>query len=491
MTTIEAGIAAVRPAIISVTDASNTPIPNGGSTSDTSVTLNGTAEANSVVVICDGPAFKGSASVVSAGTWAKSISNLAAETHRFTARTADGALISDEWVINVGASLDLIAPTVVGAAGGMLDPMQALAGARVVVAYAGMNTTDSIALSWNGQLDVAPPQYGSNLGSVTFDIPAWAVGAVIGKTINLLYVVARNGVSTLSDTLMLQVASLPESALEAPKIAQAPDDQNLDVGVLTADADLSVKPWPFINAGQRISLRFEGTKADGTAYNWPHPTWQNMPITSTAMPSTTIGLAHLKELKDASVLRLVFEVSFDGGLSTTAFPIRSYRIKSYLWMEEFESVPFQQVHMGQPLTLPSMRITNVSFPSGTISGVRIFPRGEYVPGRFSGHVLYCDVNQSTGHGNNKEMKIDILVPCRRLRFLYIISANSSFGPVAVTLYSASGARLNRFVLKNTSQHEEFDFSHQSGIARIDFLAWYESGISYASSVELDCFRFDD
>ena len=93
---------AVSPSITNVADCSDTPIPNGGSTSDTSITLSGTAEANSVVVIYDGPAFKGSASVVSAGTWAKSISDLAAETHRFTARTADGTLISDEWVITTG-----------------------------------------------------------------------------------------------------------------------------------------------------------------------------------------------------------------------------------------------------------------------------------------------------------------------------------------------------------------------------------------------------
>ena len=356
MTTIQAGTAAIRPAIISVTDASNTPIPNGGSTADTSVSLSGTAEANSVVVIYDGPAFKGSASVVSAGTWAMSISDLAAETHRFTARTPDGTLISDEWVITVGASLDLIAPTVVGATGGVLDPMQAIAGAKVVVAYAGMNTTDSIALSWNGQLDITPPQYGSNLGSVTFDIPAWAVGAVIGKTINVLYVVARNGVSTLSDTLMLQVAKLPESALEAPKIAQAPDDQNLDVSVLTADADLSVKPWPFINAGQRISLRFEGTKADGTPYNWSHPTWQDLPISSTAMPSTTVELSHLEALKNGSGLNLIFEVSFDGGATKISFPHRTLVVATITLpahYEDFESESTRYLPAGYTYTFPS------------------------------------------------------------------------------------------------------------------------------------------
>ena len=489
MTTVKANTTVVTPAIISIIDGSDTPIPNGGSTSDTSITLSGTAEANSVVVIYDGPAFKGSASVVSAGTWAKSISDLAAETHRFTARTADGTLISDEWVITVGASLDLIAPTVVGATGGVLDPMQAIAGAKVVVAYAGMNTTDSIALSWNGQLDITPPQYGSNLGSVTFDIPAWAVGAVIGKTINVLYVVARNGVSTLSDTLMLQVAKLPESALEAPKIAQAPDDQNLDVSVLTADADLSVKPWPFINAGQRISLRFEGTKADGTAYNWPHPTWQNLPINSTGMPSTTVALANLKELKDVTVLRLIFEVSFDGGVSTISFPVRTYTIKAYIWVEEFEFVSPRLIKVGQTLTLSTMTITNVSFSTG--GGVSIKKHNTHVPGRLSGNVLYFDMNETAGSENNREMRIKPLTPCRRLRFLYILNSNSAYGPVAVTLYNASGARLNRFVLNKTSHHEVFDYSHQQGIARLDFMTWYEAGLSWGSVAWLDCFRFDD
>ena len=490
MTIVKVRTSTVKPSITSVIDGSSNPIPNGGSTSDTSITLSGTAEANSVVVIYDGPAFKGSASVLSAGTWAKSISDLAAETHRFTGRTPDGTLISDEWVITVGASLDLIAPTVVGATGGVLDPMQAIAGAKVVVAYAGMNTTDSIALSWNGQLDITPPQYGANLGSVTFDIPAWAVGAVIGKTINVLYVVARNGISTLSDTLMLQVASLPESALEAPKIAQAPDDQNLDVSVLTADADLSVKPWPFINAGQRISLRFEGTKADGTAYNWPHPAWQSLPITSTGMPSTNVGLAHMTQLKDASALRLVFEVSFDGGLSTIAFPMRSYTIKASIQVEEFESVPTQQIRMGQKLKLASMAITNVSFPQVHTDGVYIARRRDYVPGQLSGHVLHFFVYEVSNQGNNKELRIDFLIPCFRLRFLYYVADISAIGSVAVTLYSASGARLDRVVLTRSDGQEEFDFYHQDGIARADFMAWYESGISWASGGDLDCFRFN-
>jgi hypothetical protein len=139
MSRTQAGIAAVRPAIISVTDASNTPIPNGGSTSDTSITLSGTAEANSVVVIYDGPAFKGSASVVSAGTWAMSISNLAAETHRFTARTADGTLISDEWVITTGVVITPVRITsvtdstgVIGEGGSTTDTSVTVSGTAAV-----------------------------------------------------------------------------------------------------------------------------------------------------------------------------------------------------------------------------------------------------------------------------------------------------------------------------------------------------------------------
>jgi len=170
----------------------------------------------------------------------------------------------------------------------------------------------------------------------------------------VLYAVVRNGVGKPSGELLLTVESLAESVLEAPRILQASDDLNLDIRTLTGDADLTVKPWPFIEAGQQISLRFEGTKADGTAYNWAHPTWQDLPIGSTGEPSTMVALSNLRELKDGSSLTLIFEVSFDGGITNVPFPVRLLSvIQGAYGFEGFEAETPRPIPYGTSQMLPS------------------------------------------------------------------------------------------------------------------------------------------
>jgi hypothetical protein len=313
--------------ITNVKDSKGETVNNGGSTDDPLLTLSGGGTANSVVFVYDNGALLTPASVTINRTW-EFTDTIELGRHAFTVRDELAGVDSPEWVVTVGASeLDLDKPTVAQAPGGTLNPIDAISGATVVVTY-DMLPTDTVGLSWNGLDNLVPSQPGSALGSVTFTIPASAVAAVIGKTIPVLYAVVRNGVAKLSEVLDLTVQTLADSVLEAPKILQAVDGRDLDVVALTSDADLRVRPWPLIAAGQRISLRFEGTKADSAAYNWPHPTWQNLPLTSAGEPSTTVALAALKELKDGSSLTLVFEVSFDGGGTTVAFPVRTYVVKA-------------------------------------------------------------------------------------------------------------------------------------------------------------------
>jgi hypothetical protein len=144
----------------------------------------------------------------------------------------------------IAGGLVLFAPIVLEASGNVLNPMDPLAGATVRVTYDGMRPGDLIGLSWDGKDNLTPPQPGSASGFVDFPIPESAVAVDIGKTVPVIYAVVRNGVPTLSDTLNLTVLTLPAGELEAPKITQAPND-TLDVGALTGDADLTVKPWPF------------------------------------------------------------------------------------------------------------------------------------------------------------------------------------------------------------------------------------------------------
>jgi len=358
-------------AITGAADSLGVDVANGGTTADTVLTLSGIGTQHTVVYIFDNQTLLRTASVISLGTW-ELTATVELGRHAFTVRDALAGGDSAEWVINVAeAELDLKPPTVVQAPDGILDPMDAISGATVVVSYDDMQTTDTIGLSWNGLDNLVQPQPGSTLGSVTFTIPASAVAAVIGKTIPVLYAVVRNGVGKPSWELSLTVETLSESVLEAPRILQASEDGSLDVRALAGDAELKVRPWPFIDAGQQISLRFEGTKADGSAYTWTHPTWQNLPISSPGEPSTTVALSHLRELKDSSSLTLIFEVSFDGGVTKVPFPVRVLSvIQLASGFEGFESaipgpLPFN-AHLILPSGLSLFRDENLSFPAATI-----------------------------------------------------------------------------------------------------------------------------
>ena len=342
---VESVAAEVKPDITSVRGLSG-DVDNGGITPDTQLTVFGYGQAGVTLEIRDGSLLLGTVVVESNGSWKYDLTALTQTYHSITARNAGGQLVSEPWIFTVQAiELDLPEPTVTQAPTGSLDPINAMGGATVVVTYL-MQTTDTITLSWNGLDNLVPPQQGSTLGSVTFTIPPSAVAAVIGKTIPVLYIVARNSDAKRSAQLDLTVQTLSDSVLEAPRIVQATDGVNLDVGALTGDADLRVKPWPFIAAGQLISLRFEGTKEDGSDYNWPHPTWQNLPISSTGEPSTTVALGNLRELKNGSSLRLIFEVSFDGGITKLLFPV------TILSIIQTPASGFEDFETATPGTLP-------------------------------------------------------------------------------------------------------------------------------------------
>ncbi|WP_122663896.1 hypothetical protein [Pseudomonas viridiflava] len=360
----------VAASITRVVDSLGNSIPNPGTTQDTVMTLSGSGTASSVIFIYDNGVLLTTASVTINGTWSFSPETLVLGQHVFTVRDGPGGVDSPEWVVTVdSAELDLRPPAVTQAPTGTLNPVDAINGATVVVTYA-MQPTDTIGISWNGQDNLVPTQPGSALGSVTFTIPASAVAAVIGKAIQVLYAVVRNGVAKPSEVLDLTVQTLAHSNLEAPRILQATDGFHLNVGTLTGDADLKVKPWPFIAAGQLISLRFDGTKADGTAYNWAHPTWQNLPIGSAGEPSTTVALSNLMALKDGSTISPVFDVSFDDGLTKVLFPVRPLSvIQGNGGFEGFETIAPMQIPRLGGVVIPETGIRLTSLGGTDLAAV--------------------------------------------------------------------------------------------------------------------------
>ncbi|WP_296246579.1 hypothetical protein [Pseudomonas sp. UBA4194] len=79
-----------RPTISDVRDSKGS-VPEGGETSDTQVTVNGTAQANSTVRLFDNGFDQGTAQVGSDGTWSRVVSALTGGIHSITAKAVYGS----------------------------------------------------------------------------------------------------------------------------------------------------------------------------------------------------------------------------------------------------------------------------------------------------------------------------------------------------------------------------------------------------------------
>ncbi|WP_196304785.1 Ig-like domain-containing protein, partial [Pseudomonas fluorescens] len=81
----------VTPTIASVKDPQGTEIPNGGTTTSTTVTLSGKASTSQRVEIFDGTTSKGTADVNANGDWTKTLTGLAVAALSFTAKGLYGS----------------------------------------------------------------------------------------------------------------------------------------------------------------------------------------------------------------------------------------------------------------------------------------------------------------------------------------------------------------------------------------------------------------
>ena len=211
------------------------------------------------------------------------------------------------------------APTVKEAPTGQLDPTLGDQGVEVVVSYDTMSAGDLIGLQFDTDANFEP-QWGNVFKTVSFSVPVGHVAAAIGRDVPVVYAVRRPSGATPSTILNLKVLPIPADQLQAPQITQA-SGEDLDVSALTADADVTLAPWPLIAVGQRLWLKLEGSS------NLDLPAWQGFSITSTGTQSTQIPLSYLQTLTNGSPLKLLAEVSFDEGTTRQPFPVTTYTVK--------------------------------------------------------------------------------------------------------------------------------------------------------------------
>jgi hypothetical protein len=212
--------------------------------------------------------------------------------------------------------------------------MQALGGATVRVEYPGMLATDSITVSWSGVAGAGSPapasKQGDPGGRVLFDIPATAVGANLGRTVVVTYTVTRTTEVLQSEVLSLNIATLPASQISNKITVEKESNGTLDVTRAPNGVDLTIPAWPFIASGQRVWLRLDGKKADGSLHTltfWAAAIVNyaevNQGFLRKAAPAT-----YLSQLVDGGTFTVTFKVAFSGSDETQAlaYPVKALKI---------------------------------------------------------------------------------------------------------------------------------------------------------------------
>jgi len=245
---------------------------------------------------------------------------------------------SSEQIIDIHLSrLDLRAPTVIGQSGNNFSPTQPQI--RVMIPT-GLLPSDLVFVNWTGSTAAADGSYTSPQRLVSagleFAVPRSVLAFSLNSPITVIYTVTRNGVSTTSPPLKLNILPLPASALIPPKIIDADANNVLDVNALgTKDATIHGLLWTLIEAGQQVWLWLEGKKADGSAHNltvwngggnYVNATWLNQ-----GFWPRTFANSFLKQLGHNTPLTLHFLVALDKSNikdNAVVFPLRTYTIRS-------------------------------------------------------------------------------------------------------------------------------------------------------------------
>ncbi|MDD2049745.1 Ig-like domain-containing protein [Pseudomonas putida] len=235
------------------------------------------------------------------------------EVKRNNGRTATAKALS--FLIKRQLVENLLAPTVLEASGNVLEPVNALNGATVLVIYQGMRKGDHVTVYCNGEKVQPGKPVGAGEHFVAFTIPVSVVAANLGKTISVDYEVVRGsnpGVQSRSRSLV--VGELPAGALQPPVVPQA-SGERLDLGKFQGDATVTVKPWLLIAEGQRYWIEVSGTLHSGAPYSFYAA--QNQSVSASEVGtglSRNVLRSELQQLAHNSALTVQVQVAFAGAV---------------------------------------------------------------------------------------------------------------------------------------------------------------------------------
>lgn len=217
--------------------------------------------------------------------------------------------------------------------GCVLNPVNTVKGAHVVVAYERVCSDDRVCLTLSGTPGPGSPslecrEVGEGESSVVFAVPPSAISANFKKTITLAYNVRRcDGSQWFSPKRTVKVLGI--DGLSRPNIEQATGNV-LDLYTFDDDATGVVPIWDYAALGQSCWMWCVGVLAGGSPYRFD--VLINEPLTSSWLENgvdAAIPRAELQKLADCSDLHLYFAVSFDGlgELGAVEFPFKTFHLK--------------------------------------------------------------------------------------------------------------------------------------------------------------------
>lgn len=168
--------------------------------------------------------------------------------------------LSDARTLDVVTSGSLSAPTVDEAVAQELDPLNLTNGFTVrTPANADLLPDDTVTATLTGGSGTTPYTSPAQAGAkgMIFAVPTASLATHLGRVVTVYYTRTRNGLPTASDTLLLGVKSIADgdSRLPTPGIDRVVDGE-LDMGSFTGDPNILIARWPFIAAGQPVTVAY-------------------------------------------------------------------------------------------------------------------------------------------------------------------------------------------------------------------------------------------
>jgi hypothetical protein len=225
-------------------------------------------------------------------------------------------------------------PTVRRAPDGVLDPLENNGGARARVHLASPRPGDQVRLIVKGAPGEGSPTFAPqqlNADNVAFFVlrPSF-IAENLGKLVEILYELIRNGKTIQSRPLMLTVKAISDldPVLTRPQIAEAGAVPFIDLRVIQTDLTCVVKPpLPIAEAGQRVWLVVSSEGVEPLSLRQGTPLTAEEVSQGISVKAARSWFYALKDLSSCEVTCKIALGSTDTEDSALVLPVSRYTVK--------------------------------------------------------------------------------------------------------------------------------------------------------------------